>query len=278
MKTTTSSQTIDVLRTVFARNGLPSQIVSDNGPQFTSEEFAKITRGNGIKHITSAPCHPSTNGLAERFVQSFKMSLKSSKKKSGSVVKKLSNFLMAYRNAPQCTTNESPAKLFMGGNLPSRLDLMKPDVRRKVEQKQCEVRERRKSVLRKFEPGDSVAVRDYRKNHCQWTSGTVTAQTGPVSYSVEVTPGVTWRRHADQLRSSNVPIQENLHIQPSNAAVSQQPVKPNIAKQNSTASNTEPHLLHPSNDYSAVPSTQAAPEPRYPSRVRKPPKHLDDYV
>lgn len=54
---------------------------------------------------------------------------------------------------------------------------MKPDVRRQEEQKQCEVRKRRNSVLRKFEPGDSVAVRNYRKNHSQWTSGTVTAQT-----------------------------------------------------------------------------------------------------
>jgi transposase InsO family protein len=166
MKTTTSSQTVDVLRSVFARNGIPSQIVSDNGPQFTSEEFANFTRGNGIRHITSAPYHPSTNGLAGRFVQSFKMSLKSSRKEGGGVVKKLSNFLMAYRNAPQCTTNESQETLFMGRNLPSRLDLMKPDVRRKVEQKQCEMRERRNSVLRKFNPGDSVAVRDYRKDHC----------------------------------------------------------------------------------------------------------------
>ena len=99
---------------------------------------------------------------------------------------------------------------------------MKPDVRRQEEQKQCEVRKR--SVLRKFEPGDSVAVRNYRKNHSQWTSGTVTAQTWPVSYSVEVTPGVTWRRHADQLHSSNVPIQQVLNIQPSKTVASQQPL------------------------------------------------------
>ena len=54
---------------------------------------------------------------------------------------------------------------------------MKPDVRRQEEQKPCEVRKRRNSVLRTFEQGDSVAVRNYRKNHSQWTSGTVTAQT-----------------------------------------------------------------------------------------------------
>lgn len=45
-------------------------------------------------------------------------------------------------------------------NLPSRLDLKKLYVRRKEEQKQFEVRERRNSVLLKFELGDSVAVRD----------------------------------------------------------------------------------------------------------------------
>lgn len=97
MKTTTSLLTIDALRTVFAHNGLLTQIVSDNGPKFTSKEFAKFIKGNGIKHITSVPYNLNTNGLAERFVQSFNMSLKSSKKESGSVVKKLSNFLLAYR-------------------------------------------------------------------------------------------------------------------------------------------------------------------------------------
>ena len=34
---TTTSKTVEALRTVFARNGLPEQLVSDNGPQFTAE-------------------------------------------------------------------------------------------------------------------------------------------------------------------------------------------------------------------------------------------------
>ena len=33
-------------------------------------------KANGIKHIRSAPYHPSTNGLAERFVQTFKKAMK----------------------------------------------------------------------------------------------------------------------------------------------------------------------------------------------------------
>ena len=69
MRSTAASKTITELRKIFASYGLPQQVVSENGPQFASEEFAKFTAQNGIKHIRVAPYHPSSNGLAERFVQ-----------------------------------------------------------------------------------------------------------------------------------------------------------------------------------------------------------------
>ncbi|CAG2213160.1 unnamed protein product [Mytilus edulis] len=92
MKSTTSTQTIRVLRTIFARAGLPEQIVSDNGPQFVSAEFQTFTKMNGITHIKSAPYHPATNGLAERFVQTFKQSLKAMRGENADLNKKLANF------------------------------------------------------------------------------------------------------------------------------------------------------------------------------------------
>ena len=58
--------------------GLPELLVSDNGPQFTAEEFGTFLAANGVKHSRSAPYHPATNGLAERFVQSLKQALKAS--------------------------------------------------------------------------------------------------------------------------------------------------------------------------------------------------------
>ena len=66
---------IDVLRQMFSMFVVLEQIVSDNGAQFTSEVFAIVLSVNGIKHSKSAPYHPSTNGLAVRFVQSLKQGL-----------------------------------------------------------------------------------------------------------------------------------------------------------------------------------------------------------
>lgn len=75
MNSITSETTISRLRSIFATYGLPQQIVTDNGPTFTSEAFKELTKLNGIKHTFSAPYHPSSNGLAERVVQTFKQSL-----------------------------------------------------------------------------------------------------------------------------------------------------------------------------------------------------------
>ena len=45
----TAIKTIEILRQVFAAYGLPEQLVSDNGPQFTSKEFAEFTNKTHIQ-------------------------------------------------------------------------------------------------------------------------------------------------------------------------------------------------------------------------------------
>ena len=86
MDSTTASKTIQVLRSMFGRYGLPEVLVSDNGPQFVSDEFARFLKANGVKHMGYAPFHPTTNGLA------FKHSLKSSRG-STSLQERLDAFL-----------------------------------------------------------------------------------------------------------------------------------------------------------------------------------------
>lgn len=72
----TSKVTIECLRDCFARFGLPVVLISDNGPSLISNEFEQFLKENGIKHITSAPYHPSSNGQAERCVQTVKIELR----------------------------------------------------------------------------------------------------------------------------------------------------------------------------------------------------------
>ena len=71
MSSTFSERTLYELRQLFSSYVLPEQVVSDNGRQFVSAEFAEFTRLNGINHFRSVPYHPATNGQAERYVQIF---------------------------------------------------------------------------------------------------------------------------------------------------------------------------------------------------------------
>ena len=58
-----AARTIEELRRIFAIHGLPQQIISDNGPQFVSEQFAQFLKQNGIKHFKSSRTTPLVMGL-----------------------------------------------------------------------------------------------------------------------------------------------------------------------------------------------------------------------
>ena len=129
-----SEITIERLRRTFSTHGIPDTIVSDNANCFTSNEFIHFCIMNGIKHITSAPYHPSTNGMAERAVQTVKDGLK--RLTCGTLERRLSRFLCTYRITPQTTTNTSPAELLMKRKPKSTLDLVRPDLTSSVNAKQ----------------------------------------------------------------------------------------------------------------------------------------------
>ena len=161
MNSSTTSATIEILRIIFATHGLLEKLVSDNGSNFTSEEFERFLKMNGIKHVKTAPYHSASNGLAERVVQTFKEGMK--KMKEGSIETKVSRFLFQYRFTFQSTTGVTPAELLMNGKLVSRLDLLTPDVGRRVERKQIEQKERHDHHAKEWllNPGDLVYARNY---------------------------------------------------------------------------------------------------------------------
>ena len=75
VKRTSTGETIQVLCRLFATHGYQT-LVSDNGSCFISRAFKEFATANGIKHITSAFYHPSSNGIAERAIRTLKEYLK----------------------------------------------------------------------------------------------------------------------------------------------------------------------------------------------------------
>ena len=119
---------------------------------------------------------------------------------------KFAKFLIAYRNrnAPHFTTGVSPARLLLGRPLRTRLDLVKPNLNRKMvnQQHQRIIRAANEKgrQRRQLEVGDSVMSRDYRGD-LKWCSGLIVNKTRPLMHEVQVAPGIISRRHIDQLKA-----------------------------------------------------------------------------
>ena len=127
---TSAAATVEKLRLAFSTHGLPEVVVSDNRPAFTSSEFEKFLQQNGVRHVKTAPYHPSSNGLAERAVQTVKEGLK---KMQGPLELRIPRFLFKYRVTP---TGATPAELLMGRRLRTHLDLLYPTTQRRVRRQQ----------------------------------------------------------------------------------------------------------------------------------------------
>ena len=62
----------DHLEELFSVEGIPDEIMSDNGPPFNGKEFSSYLTGLGIRHTTSSPNYPRSNGFIERQIQTVK--------------------------------------------------------------------------------------------------------------------------------------------------------------------------------------------------------------
>lgn len=108
---TSFNQLQPILQKIFAIFGIPKSIKTDNGPPFNGNDFKNYLESLNIRHVKVTPYWPQANGLAERFVKTFKRSLKCAYLETGNFVSQINNFLLNYRTTPNTTTGTPPANL-----------------------------------------------------------------------------------------------------------------------------------------------------------------------
>ena len=90
--------------------------MSDNGPPFSSKEFNSFLSGLGIKHTTSSPNYPQSNGFIERQIQTVKRLME----KATSTGRSFQEALTSLRATPIAEGMPSPAEILHGRNLTTR--------------------------------------------------------------------------------------------------------------------------------------------------------------
>lgn len=106
LTSTTATNVIVALKSIFSRHGVPVTLMTDNGPQFSCSEMAEFAELYGFYHQTSSPHYPQSNGQAERAVRTVKSLLEHTADPYMA--------LMSYRATPLPFCGLSPAELLMG--------------------------------------------------------------------------------------------------------------------------------------------------------------------
>ncbi|XP_046810023.1 uncharacterized protein K02A2.6-like [Lucilia cuprina] len=203
----TSASTIEILLNIFTRNGYPDVMVSDNATIFKSDTFSSFCQDCGIFQKFIAPGHPATNGLAERNIQTLKNKLAAMSSESSSTQEKIRDILLKYRTTP-LKNGKTPSELFLGRPIRSRLDILKPP---KIQGNQQD-----HIPSRQLRVGKRVQARYYTPNKSLWKLGIIVRKMGRLQYIVKLDDGYVFKRHIDQLLSTNIQAETstNAHSSP----------------------------------------------------------------
>lgn len=191
VSSTTSAAVITHLRSIYAEYGISSQLVTDNGPQYSAKEFADFTTSYGIEHIASSPLYPQANGSSERIVQTMKNILENCDEEGGDPY----IGLLSYRATPLYHHLGSPAELLTKrkfrtlllmshrANLPDDSAQVREQLQRQQEQQGHYFNLKARPTLEPLHPGQPIRILDHQTK--TWEPGTVvrTAK-APRSYIV----------------------------------------------------------------------------------------------
>ena len=197
VRSTNANATTETLKQVFSEYGVPQTVMTDNGPPFSSKEFAAFANQYCFDHVTSSPRYPQSNGFIERMVQTVKQSMR----KCAAAGHDPNLAMLVYRATPLTTSIPSPGELLNGRKyralLPRRSPIQSPHcqvVREQMvkdKEKMCEHYNKTARDLPSLPQNQKVYVRVHPQSN-QWTPATVTKTplaSQPRSYSVETANG-----------------------------------------------------------------------------------------
>ncbi|CDQ69802.1 unnamed protein product [Oncorhynchus mykiss] len=206
------------IKHLFASFGLVKELVLDNHPPFTSNDFEMFLKNNGVRHILSPPYHPASNRAAERAMQTFKKAWTRIEVQPVPTHQRLPRFLFTYRNTPHTVTECTPVELFLKRQPRTRLTLLKPDLSSSVAKHQLQQKkahDRHSKTVRKFKEGERVMVRDFRHPKSLWNSGGILQHRGLTKSNMVIAMSTfMWiicygpthqQRHAERTRTISNP-------------------------------------------------------------------------
>lgn len=201
LKSTTAEDVITKLQGQFARYGIPSEIVSDQGPQYTSSQFRDMTHKWGIRHTMSSPDHHRSNGKAEAAVKTVKHLMHKCLQDNNNPYEAL----LELRNTPRQDTGLSPTQMMFGRFTRSRIPAVtnKPVSKKQSTRAEKMRHKRRKTVEKCYnkKAKDSAPLAAGQTVFFQhvpgkrWKKGTVVNRDSERSYTIEGENGGVYRRN-----------------------------------------------------------------------------------
>ena len=272
-----STTVISKIKQHFARYGIPDKTVSDNGPQFSSQEFKKFVSEWGFEHKTSSPGNSKSNGAAEAAVKIAKTMMKKCKKAKEDPYLGLLNL----RNTPQEGLSMSPAQRLLGRRtktlIPTTTEVLKPQgentekCRKQMENKKVATAERHmyRPQLKPFNVGDVVRMQPINRAEKEWKEATVSKQLEARSYEVMDERGHTYRRNRQHLRHSTASRKIDITPEKSvNSEMTNEDLNKSIATQNKSSDTENIKVSSPKNN------TQNEPYKTKSGRIVKQPVRL----
>ena len=166
----------EALVSIFSRVGIPNEVLTDMGTQYTSAVMKEVSRLLSFKQIVTTPYHPICNGLEERFNQTIKkMLMRMCAERPKDWDKYIDPLSFAYREAPQESLGFSPFELLYDWPVRGPMQILKQLWSKEIEDPETrstyqyvkELRDRLESTLAIAQDNLSKMSRKYKRHYDQ---------------------------------------------------------------------------------------------------------------